>query len=63
MNGDLSQALLLKRTCREQEGGTYGATMALPPAHLVEKGKWDAIEAVRGQSSTPELKWSETITR
>ena len=31
----------------EQEGGTYKATMASPPAHIVEKGKREAIEAVR----------------
>ena len=31
----------------EQEGGTYEATMASPPAHIVEQGKREAIEAVR----------------
>ena len=31
----------------EQEGGTYEATMASPPAHIVEQGKREAIEAVK----------------
>ena len=35
----------LRGCAQEQEGGTYKATMALPPAHIVEKGKQEAIEA------------------
>ena len=36
----------LEGRAREQEEGTYEATMASPPAHIVEKGKREAIEAV-----------------
>ena len=31
----------------EQEGGTHEVKMASPPAHIVEQGKKEAIEAVR----------------
>ena len=31
----------------EQEGGAHEVKMASPPAHVVEQGKREAIEAVR----------------
>ena len=39
LKGNLGQVLSLRRTCPEAGGGTYKATMALHPAHIVEKGK------------------------
>ena len=51
MKDDHGQILSCRRMCQGAGGGTYKATMASPPSHVVKQEKLETIEAVRKVST------------